>query len=210
MGMVQKPSAEVITKKLVFCRNPVGNGSAPVLRREILEKIKFPHATRSYPCWFDESFRQSEDIECWSRLALIGGAQFACVPQPLTFYRINATGLSADTEQQFMTWQRVRNKLAAIDPQFIARHGELAKAYQLRYLARRSIMSGDSMTGLKLMTRAMVTAPSILIEEPRRTLATMAGTLAAVIIPARTIKWIMTNIVSRRPSKLQGYAVEPA
>ena len=54
-----------------MCRNPVGNGSAAVLRRAMLDDVVFqidtPEGSRR--CWFDESFRQSEDIEMWCRVA---------------------------------------------------------------------------------------------------------------------------------------------
>ena len=67
----QWPRLDNVDAEHVFCRNPVGNGSAAVLRRAALDDIAFtidaPEGNRV--CWFDESFRQSEDIECWSRMA---------------------------------------------------------------------------------------------------------------------------------------------
>ena len=39
----------------IFCRNPIGNGSAPVLRRSALDKIAFRHpADQHRLCFFDE------------------------------------------------------------------------------------------------------------------------------------------------------------
>ena len=49
---------------------------------------------------FDETFRQSEDIECWMRFALTTDWSIEGVPGLLTEYRINATGLSARTDAQ--------------------------------------------------------------------------------------------------------------
>ena len=38
-------------------------------RRAALDEVAFVDAKRGYTCWFDEDFRQSEDIELWTRMA---------------------------------------------------------------------------------------------------------------------------------------------
>ena len=58
IGLVQRPSNEGFTPEHVFCRNPVGNGSAAVLRRAALDEISFWDADLGRASWFDESFRQ--------------------------------------------------------------------------------------------------------------------------------------------------------
>jgi hypothetical protein len=73
MRIGRKPKLSDISAADIFCRNPVGNGSAPVIRRDALATIAFSHPTDpARLCHFDESLRQSEDIECWLRLALVG------------------------------------------------------------------------------------------------------------------------------------------
>ena len=41
LGIYQMPKLQGITPAVVFCRNPIGNGSAVVIRREVFEAIRF-------------------------------------------------------------------------------------------------------------------------------------------------------------------------
>jgi hypothetical protein len=49
--------------------------------------------------YFDENLRQSEDIELWIRIALKTKWQFEGIDTPLTYYRVNHAGLSADVDK---------------------------------------------------------------------------------------------------------------
>jgi len=187
MGLVQRPIGERFDVVSVFCRNPVGNGSAPVIRRGTLDAVAFFDKERGRVCWFDESFRQSEDIECWTRIAATTGWKFGYVDAPLTRYRVNQHGLSANVEAQLTTWRRFRKKVAAYAPALEARAGDLAEAYQLRYLARRAIRSSQFGQGLKLVTAALKLEPRILWAEPSRTLATLAAGLVGVALPQAAV-----------------------
>lgn len=53
----------------------------------------------------------------------------------------------------------------------------------MRYLARRSIRSGDGETALRLAFEAVRLAPSILLAEPSRTLLTLAAAIARRTLP---------------------------
>ena len=183
LGLFQRPKNEPFTAEHVFCRNPVGNGSAPVIRREALEDVAFHDAALGRKCWFDESFRQSEDIECWTRIAVAGRWRFALVNAPLTFYRVSDGGLSANLEKQFATWRRFREKVKVYAPDLDARAGDFAEACQLRYLARRAVRSEDGATALRLAFGAVRLAPSILVREPSRTLATLGAAIARRVLP---------------------------
>ncbi len=103
VGLVQSPLGGRLRDEDFLCRNPVGNGSAPVLRRRALDRIAFADAERGDMCWFDESFRQSEDVECWLRLKVLGRCGFGYVDEALTLYRVNSGGLSANVEAQLAT-----------------------------------------------------------------------------------------------------------
>ncbi len=41
LGLYQMSKLKGITPRLILCRNPIGNGSTPVIRREVLEAIRF-------------------------------------------------------------------------------------------------------------------------------------------------------------------------
>ena len=179
LGVSQSPRLTGITAAHVFRRNPVGNGSAAVLRRAALDDIAWRPATETHrDWWFDETFRQSEDIECWLRLALTTDWQIAGVPGLLTQYRIVAGGLSAAIDRQLASWERVVTKLGAIAPDFVARHAPAARAYQLRYLARRAVASGDGAAAWSHSRRAMRQSLRPLWEEPAKTLTTLGAAAA--------------------------------
>ncbi len=181
----QMPRLSDISPAYLLCRNPVGNGSAPVIRREVFEDIRtecrFDSDIRD--CYFDEHFRQSEDIECWSRIALTTKWRFEGLPEALTMYRLNAGGLSAKLLEQLASWEQMIRKIRAYAPQILHDKEDLARAYQLRYLARQAIRLQDGAMAVSLMHRALLTRARIFVEEPGRTLITLGAAYALSILP---------------------------
>lgn len=184
IGLVQSPISHDFAPRNFFCRNPIGNGSVPVIRRSALDRIAFTDPSLGRECWFDENFRQSEDIECWMRLRIKAGAVFGYISEPLTHYRVNSGGLSANVDAQLESWKRFREKVRSYAPDIVARHERQAEAYQLRYLARRAIRSDDRRTGLSLICRALARYPRLVLEEPARTASTIAAAVAKLALPA--------------------------
>jgi hypothetical protein len=179
LRIVQRPKLKSVSAKDIFCRNPVGNGSAPVLRRTALDTIAFAHPEeRTRPCWFDETLRQSEDIEMWLRLSLMGDVRFEGIAPVLTEYRIGGGGLSAQILRQYEAWEGVVTRMARYAPQFAARHVARARAYQLRYLARRAIQLGDAGMAMALLRGAAASSIRPLLEEPVKSLTTLAAAMA--------------------------------
>ncbi len=202
MGIAQQPKLTGVDAEHVFCRNPVGNGSAAVLRASVMRDVAFevdaPEGKRQ--CWFDETFRQSEDIEMWTRIAATTDWGFAGIAKPLTLHRVNNSGLSSNTKKQFETWQRFRAKLQAIAPDLVARAGRRAEAYQLRYLARRAAISGDGPKALKLIANALRCHPAIVIEEPKRTFVTAGFAAFASVLPTRAFESLKAALFTRKRS----------
>ncbi len=190
VGLVQSPLGGRLRDEDFLCRNPVGNGSAPVLRRRALDRIAFADAERGDMCWFDESFRQSEDVECWLRLKVLGRCRFGYVDEALTLYRVNSGGLSANVEAQLATWRRFRDKVAGYAPDLIGQWGARAEAYQLRYLARRAVRSSSRMQALQLGLEAVRVYPRMLVEEPVRTTATLGAAVAKAVMPGGVYGWL--------------------
>lgn len=184
MNAQMRPRLADITPAHILKRNPVGNGSAAVIRRTALDRAAFADpASPGRTCWFDESFRQSEDIELWLRLSAVHGCKFEGIAGALTDYRIAAGGLSANIAMQYESWERAVAKTALRAPRLVRRHGRQAKAYQLRYLARRAVQLGDGGFAWSLSLQALRAGPSMLVAEPRKTLTTLAAALAARLMP---------------------------
>jgi glycosyltransferase involved in cell wall biosynthesis len=183
----QHPKLDDVSARDVLLRNPVGNGSAPVIRRAALDAIAFraPSGPADELWYFDESFRQSEDIECWMRIVLCTPWRLAGLAPALTLYRVNAGGLSAHLERQLASWEHMVIKMSAIAPEFMAAHAPAARGYQLRYLARRAVRLGDGRQALRLLRLGLNAHPEMLCEEPARTLSTLAAALLRIALPDR-------------------------
>lgn len=174
LGIRQTPRLTAITSAIIFKRNPIGNGSAPVIRKTALQDISYtPHRDHPRKWYFDETFRQSEDIECWLRMALTTDWEIEGIPGHLTRYRIAGHGLSANTNRQLASWNRMVDKLRPLNPLFFDSHEPAARAYQLRYLARRAVSAGDRLKAHKYGHNFLKTSMRPLFEEPLKTLTTL-------------------------------------
>ena len=179
IGLNQSPKLRRIAPEHILRRNPVGNGSAPVIRRAALDAVAWrPQGETERDWWFDETFRQSEDIECWMRIALLTRWRFEGLAVPLTLYRVNPGGLSADLRRQHETWERMMAKVREARPAFAGLNERPARAYQLRYLARRAVSSRDGAVALGLLARAARQSAEPLLREPVKTLTTFAAAAA--------------------------------
>lgn len=185
MNTYQMPKLTGITPEHLLCRNPIGNGSAPVIRRAVFADIAVSANLygNEEEFYFDDSFRQSEDIECWIRIASLTQWEIEGLSAALTVYRLNSGSLSANIPQQLATWEAVIEKTRTHSPELVERAGGLARAYQLRYLSRQAIRLQDGKMALSLVTQAIKQAPSILWREPSRTLTTVGAALMQRLTP---------------------------
>ena len=183
LRQAQRPKLGNISTEDILCRNPVGNGSAAVIRRLALDEVMFRHPKDpNRLCWFDESFRQSEDIELWVRMALQSRYRFDGIAPLLTEYRIVSGGLSANVVRQYDSWLKMVDKMKLSHSDFLALHGRRARAYQLRYLARRSVQMGDGSLALMLLREGLRYSLKPLWEEPAKTLATLIAAITVRLV----------------------------
>jgi hypothetical protein len=178
-GFYQKPrKLHDITPSYILCRNPVGNGSTAVIRRETFEDIKFQdnlHGTvEDY--YFDERLRHAKadatDIECWLRTSIQTTWRHEGIPETLTLYRVNSGGLSANALSQLEALEKVVEKTRSYAPDIMAHCEKVAKAYHLRYTVRRLVSLGDGVIAMKLFNQVLNNHWRILLEEPGKTLLT--------------------------------------
>ncbi|GAA0283696.1 hypothetical protein GCM10009127_26400 [Alteraurantiacibacter aestuarii] len=194
LAVAMRPRLEAVDAAHILKRNPVGNGSAAVIRRSALDDVGFAHPDEpARTCWFDESFRQSEDIEMWLRMSAGHNCRFEGIGGLLTDYRIIGGGLSANIVRQFETWERAIDKARTYAPALIARHGNAAAAYQLRYLARRAIQLGDYAFARALTSQAIARYPAIFMEEPVKSLGTAGAALASALLPGTMMACLLRN-----------------
>jgi hypothetical protein len=193
LGQSQKPRLANIDTAHIFKRNPIGNGSSPVIRRAVFDAIAFRPALETERDWyFDETFRQSEDIECWLRIALTTDWAFEGVAGLLTKYRINANGLSASTDRQCVAWENMVTKLTPLAPEFFARHTPTARAYQFRYLARRAISDLDADRARRFLRASFKHSKRPLFEEPIKSTVTVAAALVLAVVGRQSFELILS------------------
>ena len=180
-GLYQMPrKIQDITPAYVLCRNPVGNGSCAVIRRETLEAIEFQDnlygSVENF--YFDERLRfekaDATDLECWTRIAVTTNWKLEGIPEALTLYRIHAGGLSANAVVQYQAIERVIEKSCSQNPE-LASYENIAKAYYLRYVARRAVTLRDGKLAVTMMHRSLHSSAQVLWEEPQRTLVTLGA-----------------------------------
>lgn len=191
LNAYQMPALDHVSAGHYLCRNPIGNGSAPVIRRECLKDIAFTdnlHGKEEI-CYFDEKFRQSEDIECWIRIRANTQWRIVGLTEALTLYRLNSGGLSSDIPKQLASWEAMLEKTSQHSPELVQKYGKLARAFQLRYLARQAIRLRDGMLAAKLVNKAIICHPSILFKEPSRTIVTVAASYVLILIPKPLCKY---------------------
>ncbi|MEM9001896.1 MAG: glycosyltransferase family 2 protein [Cyanobacteria bacterium P01_F01_bin.86] len=198
LGIYQMPKLTNITPGYLFCRNPISNGSNPVLRRVVFEEIKFQANLYGQveDFFFDDSFRQSEDIECWLRIALKTQWQIEGIAESLTLYRVNSTGLSANLMKQYAAWERIVDITRTYAPEFLETWESLARAYQLRYLARRAVSQHDGKTARQLAHQAFKTDWRILRQEPRRSVITIGAAYLLTLLPQKLYQQLEQRMMS--------------
>lgn len=192
LGTYLMPKLKELTPSCLLLDNAVGNGSAPVIRREVLEAIKFQddlYGTRE-DCYFDERLHHVEDLECWLRVAIQTDWQIEGIPEALTLYRLNTSGASTKLMRQFQSWEKVREKTRSYAPMLIAQWEGPANAYQFRSLARSAVRMQSGSLAVELIHRTLAAYWQIVLEQPRRTLMTLAAAYLLWLLPQRLYYYI--------------------
>jgi hypothetical protein len=188
LGIYQITKLKEITPLDLVCRTPIGNGSVPVIRRETLEDIAFQDnlygTVENFYFDDDRQLHPSEDVECWLRIAMKTKWLIQGIAEPLTLYRVNSQGFSAQLMKKLKSWETMLEKAHAYVPsKSMAELEKIAMAYQLRHLARRAVTLKDGTTAIEFTHRALSTYWRILLEEPHRTLITLAAAYFLWLMP---------------------------
>jgi glycosyltransferase involved in cell wall biosynthesis len=171
----------------LLCRTPIGNGSVPVMRREVFDDIQYWCTTEKSQelCYFnpDRSLHPSEDVECWLRIALTTSWKIEGVSEALTLYRVNSSGHSANLKKKLQSWEDMLTKAKVYGAEHLEEFVAPAMAYQLRHLARRAVTLRDGRVAVQMVGRSLVTYPKICLEQPRQTLETLLASLLLCLLP---------------------------
>jgi glycosyltransferase involved in cell wall biosynthesis len=169
----------------MLCRCPLGNGSVSVYRREVFAAIRFQDNLYGTveDFYFDESMKSLEDVECWFRMAIKSPLAVEGIPEVLTLYRIHSSGGSANIQQYIHHMEAVIEKARCYAPEIIATCERPFRAYQLRYAARRAVSLHKGKLAVRYIHQAIATHWRLLLEDPQRTLVTLAAAHILALIP---------------------------
>lgn len=186
------PKLKGITVSDLFKGSPIGNGSAAVIRREVLEAIKFQDNLYGTveDFYFDEHFRRAEDIECWLRIAIQTDWQIEGLSEALTLYRVNSGGLSANLFKQFEACEQVIEKTRSYAPEVTERWENVGRSHHLQILARNAIRLKAGSEAVTLINRSIASYWPILLEEPRRMILTLVAAYMLWLLPKSAYRQI--------------------
>lgn len=209
IGLYQMSKLKDITPLDLLCRTPIGNGSVAVFRKEVFEEIKFQDNLYGEieDFYFDDDrqLHPSEDVECWLRIAIQTNWKMEGLPEFLTLYRVNPNGFSAQIFKKLSSWETMLEKAKAYTPsELICQWEAPAMSYQLRHLARRAVTLKAHRTAIKFVNRSLYTYWRIIIEEPQRTILTLAAVYSLFLLPESTYNYIKDfaiKIVSVRQNR---------
>jgi glycosyltransferase involved in cell wall biosynthesis len=185
LGIYQMPKLTKITPALIIRRNPIGNGSAPVIRRQVFQAIEYRDSVGGVVknCYFDPNLAHFEDVECWLRISLLTDWQTEGIPEALTLYRVNSKGASTNLDKQVEDLEKVLVKTRKYAPDLIEKHGKAAKAYEIRKLARWAVRLKSAPIAVKMANQALYTYWKMIFEEPEKTLITLAAAYSLYLLP---------------------------
>jgi glycosyltransferase involved in cell wall biosynthesis len=176
-----------VTPLDLLCRTPIGNGSVPVIRQEVLQAIRYVDQTTGEICYFnpDRQLHPSEDVECWMRIALKTSWKIVGISEALTLYRVNSKGCSANLWKKLQSWEKMLAEVRSYGTGQTQQYHAPAMSYQFRHLARRAVTLRDGAIAVQMIHRALFTYPQILREEAARTLQTLVAAYLVWLLPDR-------------------------
>jgi len=203
LGLFQVPKLTGIDAREILCRNPVGNGSVPIIRREVLEAVKFELERDAKPevMYFDDDAARWEDVELWLRVATTTDWQFEGIPDCLTQYRIVPDSIAGTPDTKQAAFENGIERVRRYAPELIEQHGAAGRAYHLRFLARRLIEAGNGRGAVSYMHRALKSYPGMLREDTRRTLISLAGAYALLLLPKPVYRRLREAAVAREGAR---------
>ena len=185
LGLFQVPKLTDIDAREILLRDPIGNGSVPIIRREVFEETKFELERDGKPevMYFDDDAARWEDVELWVRMATQTTWLFEGIPDCLTLYRIVPDSIAGSPETKQQAFENGIERVRRYAPDLVEQHGAAARAYHLRYLSRRLIEAGNGKGAVSYMHRALKSFPGLFAEDGRRTVVTLGAAYALFILP---------------------------
>jgi glycosyltransferase involved in cell wall biosynthesis len=162
-GQFSNSSLTNLTSVQLYYENLIITPSNVVIRRAVFKQVGN----------FDPNLKGTEDAELFLRISC-NGWKVEGIDRVLTRYRTSIGGVSSQLSRMEEDWNRFNKKVQSYAPDIINEHYSQAKAFFLRYLARRALRCNlPSQVGVNFMNRSLQSDWKLILREPRRTLLTM-------------------------------------
>lgn len=151
ISLGHRPNAEGQVLQDIFRGNFIGNGSAALIRRSVLEEVRgFDPGLRA------QGAQGCEDFSIYFRIA--ENHEFALVPEPLTGYRTLPGNMSSDMLQMLRSWRIVAAEMTGRHPDSTAAITDGLVNY-LEWSVLSAAERGDFAATLRLLASLARTAP---------------------------------------------------
>jgi hypothetical protein len=141
LGLLRPSSRRSYSFEDLIVENPVGNGSASIVRRRALEQAGT----------FDESLAASSDCDMWLRIAVLRPGNFACLPEILVCYRRRDGQTTGNWPRMTLAYEQVLQKARVADPEAVRRLEPRSRCHWHRYHAYIAYESGELGTALRFL-----------------------------------------------------------
>jgi glycosyltransferase involved in cell wall biosynthesis len=140
----------------LFKKNPMGNGSSPVVRASVFDMTHpFNQRSKFSNNYFDKEYPCVEDYDLWARIALHTDWKIVAIPVALTRYRIVQSSLSNNLHRQKHYHLRAIAKIAEYFPQSMKKYRCRNVSNFYWYQAGRSYFHLNNSDGLKFIRSAI-------------------------------------------------------
>ncbi|WP_431858578.1 glycosyltransferase family 2 protein [Azospirillum sp.] len=156
---IERPSLRQMIR-----RNHVGNGSAPIVRRDCFEQAGV----------FRAELRSCEDYEMWCRILSATSFVAAAVPAPLTLYRLRGSSLCFAFDTFLENADRAVAFLRDTIPRMPDRVFDRGLAEHHRITAWKALTSGQTTASMRYLARAIRLNPWLLVSD-RRAVVTLVA-----------------------------------
>lgn len=145
----------------ILCRNSVGNGSVPLIRRSVLEKIKLKSGE-----YFLEELKFAENFELWMRIGCLSGQNIDVIKTPLVSYRVRPNSLASDFKLVNENFSRALEVVGGYAPELLRTYKKSALAAHYCALQTYALRNGAIRTACSMFIGAMTSDWRICLSKP--------------------------------------------
>jgi glycosyltransferase involved in cell wall biosynthesis len=138
-------------------RNHIGNGSTPIVRKEVFRLAGA----------FDETLGSCEDFEMWVRSAACTPLTLGLLPEVLTGYRVRSGSMTTSYDNFLEGHRLALERFRAYVPGFSEHDAARSYGECLRIASRKAFASGQVAVSRDLFLRALRQAPSLPLRDGR-------------------------------------------